>query len=364
MSRVIFGIALGLFIAFATLKVSAQELTYGSTGFATYTAFQEQSFQENSGTIAVNGQVFYGNFAVKGQVSNNEYEPIRRLVAEYTTPIGARDNITLQLGRIPRLNTLFSDVYGNPDEWDAAVLPLSTYNRRKVHSLAFQALDGGKISWNHNTDWGGFVATVNMGRTIEEHPCEWQMEATRRPCVTSWTFTPANDNYDVAIEARIGAAWTLLASYNKLSLGNQIVTRNRTSVTFNTLINELDYRFGRLGIRYSGEWGYIQGEHGESRLFFYDTRPGKGRGLDSTAKDDYLMGGYYVNDETTAYGGWSAGHSNTSTVYSRDTFLGVVWRDARWAYSLERHWGKGSWIRHGSTDYQWSTWVASVTVGW
>lgn len=342
------------------IKGQSQELTYWYSGFATYTYFSDDTFQKSGGIVAINGSVTYGDFAFKTQIANRA-EPIRRWALEYSTGIHG-DNLTFQYGRLPRLNTLFSDVYGNPAEWGMAVLPMSTYNRRKVHSLSFQAIEGIKAVWDHSTDWGGIRTTFNTGKPIQELDCEWQTEATRKPCNHGWGFVPAKNNFDVALEARVGANWTLLASYNKLDIDAELYNPlDRASRTYSTLVSELDYRFGRLGLRYDDSWGYLQTEHGESRLWFKDKRPGKGFYLNSTSWDDYYLGGFYVTEQITAFGGYSVGHERGSAFTSRDRFLGAIYRDGGWAYSAEFHNGEGSWQRAESTSYLWKSWALAAT---
>lgn len=348
---------------FGHAHADENELVYAYSGFATYTYYSQDSFQKSDGIVAINGSVSYGDFAFKAQVANRD-EPIRRWALEYSTGTMG-DNFTFQLGRLPRLNTLFSDVYGNPDEWGMALLPMSTYNPRKVYSLGYQTIEGFKAVWDHNTSWGGIRTTYNTGKPIQEIACEWQMEATRKPCNTGWGFSPSKNNFDLAFEARIGADWTLLASYNKLDLDNNLYNpADYQSRLYNTLVSELDYRFGRLGVRYDADWGYLQTEHGESRLWFKDSRHGKGWMLNSTAWDNYYMGGWYVTEEITAYGGYSVGHERGSLFTSRDRFIGAVYRDAGWAYTAELHNGNGSWERIESTDYLWKSWAFSATYSW
>ena len=340
-------------ISLLALSAQAAELEWNLNGYATATHFQSQEFQPDTSLIAVNGSLQYENFAIRTQVADRE-TAIRRFAVEYSLPI-VGNNLLVQLGRLPRLTTLFSDVYGNPDEWGMAVLPLSTYNRRKVHSLAFQAYDGVKVMWDHPTSIGHVRATANYGRNIEEFDCEWQMEAVRKPCMSGWTLRPQGNNYDAALEFSRGPV-KLLASVNHVSAKSELLnSKDRTGIYFTKMVPTLDYYFYRQGVKYEGSRWYVQAEHGENRLWFGDK-------LYSTARDDYVMGGYDVTGNCTAFGGYSSGHERGSTFTSRDRFGGGICRVGQWAFSLEHHNGEGSWQRIDSRVYDWGTWVASATV--
>lgn len=346
----------------APVAAPADELTANLTGFATYTWVQQEGWFPSGGAVAINAAAHYGPWALKAQLANNDVI-VRRAQLEYSGGSMGR-NLTVQLGRIPRLNTLFSDVYGNPAEWDVAVLPLSTYNRRKVHSLAFNALDGIKVIGDYNEGKLGLRGIVDYGRGIQENSCEWQIELTRRPCMPGWDFTGATGAFDLSLEARIGTAWTVMASYSSVLLDSVLNDPRDRRAMFYAMqyAHGLDYRFGRLSVRYAAPWGYLQAEHGEGRVWLH--QPPRGWVLNSTAWDDYFMGGWYATDALTIFAGYAVGHARNSVTTSRDRFVGAVYRMGRWSHTAELHDGQGSWQRANSWQPEWRSVVLATTYSW
>jgi hypothetical protein len=343
------------------LQCNATEFAASFSGFATYTAFSNQSFAESSGRVAANGSLHYGDAAIKTQIDNDPDKKIRRFALEYAWP-WEKNNVVVQLGRLPRLNTLFSDVYGNPSEWGMAVLPLATYNRRKVHSLAFQAIEGVKVQYDKGLSFGNLRTTINYGTAIQERAHEWQTEAYRGVSFPGWDLDgdPHNSG-DIALELTAGR-WTAIASHNKVAVNTVLLDpADRRAVGLTSKILGLDYRFTRAGLKYATcDWS-IQGEYGAGRNHLVTPA---GEKLESKAWDAYILGGYDVLPKLTAYAGYATGQRYGSFL-SIDRFAGATYRHGRWSYSAEYHHGNGSWGEYHGNDtvYRWEhLFVGAATV--
>lgn len=352
-----------------TQATSSQWLTTSVSGYASYTAISDERFHPSSGIVAINGAVHYRNWALKAQVANRP-EPIRRAALEFNASLLPRHSVTLQLGRVPRLATLYSDVYGNPSEWDMAVLPLAGYNRRMVHSLSFNAIDGAKLIYDLGVRNSLLRLSATYGRNIQEG-CEWQLEAADLDaCAPAWSLAPASDNWNLGLEARINAYWTLLTTYDYVHAQSRLhdPRDRRAAFLVRSLAQEVAYTYWRTGVRYAGEWGYWQAEHGENRTYFLQDlgafRGPRGWQLQASSADDYVVVGYYLSDALTGFAGYSRGEKRGVDYHNEDAFVGVNFRHDTWTLTLEHHRGHGGWVRHGANDYDWQPLVASVTYSW
>lgn len=338
---------------FIVLSVSATELETSYSGFATYTLVEQQSWHKDVGLVAINGVAQYGDFALKGQVASTE-NPVRRLAVEYTlaTP---KDTLVLQAGRVPRLTTLYSDVFGNPDEWGMAVLPLSVYNRRKVHSTTFNALDGVKALWDHNYSKGNLRLSADFGTAAVENYADLQMELTRKSYNPGWTLKEKRfADWTFGEELTIGN-WTLLASQSRFGYTTQLNdATDATSKAFTSKYNFIDYYFNRYGIKYAAKDWSVQAEHGDSRVYANNQ-------INSIARDGYVSGNYYYNDNIALFGGYGVGYKRGNTYTARDRFAGIAYRSGKWTTTFEYHNGENSWQRHDSNNFIWDSYVASVT---
>ena len=349
-------------------ELDPQWLSFSHSGYASYTYISQPDFHESGGIVAVNGAVHYKNWSIKTQIANRD-DPIRRLALEYhtTTPAGS---FMVQVGRVPRLLTLYSDVFGNPSEWDMAVLPLAGYNRRMVHSLSFNVIDGIKAVKDFNVGNTALRVSGAYGYNVQEG-CDWQLEAASiSKCDKSWQLDPMGNNYNVSLEARINTNWTLITTFDRVIAKTKLndPSNRRSAFLVNFLAQEVDYTYWRTGLRYNNKHGYVQYEHGENRTYFKQdlTRFGgpKGWELQASSADDYIVVGYYLNDSWTGYTGYSLGEKHGVDYNNEDTFVGVAYRHEGWTATLEHHRGHGGWVRHGSDNYSWEPVVASVTYSW
>lgn len=355
-------------LAGATEDIDPQWLTWNTSGFASYTWISQPDFHPSIGIVAVNGAVHYKNFSLKAQVANRP-EPLRRAALEYHAALPGL-SYAVQIGRVPRLSTLYSDVFGNPDEWDMAILPLAGYNRRMVHSLSFNVIDGAKLITDFKLGGVGIRASGAFGYGVQEG-CEWQLEAASLgTCEPAWQLDPVGDNLNLSLEARINARWTLLTSFDRVHARATLndPTNRAAGLLVNNIAQEAAYTYWRTGVRYSAEWGYVLVEHGENRTYFLQDLSPMGRAvgwrLQATSADDYLAAGYYLSDELTAFAGYSRGEKRGVSYINEDTFVGLAYRIGAWAATVEHHRGHGGWVRHGSTAYQWEPLVASLTYSW
>jgi len=171
----------------------AQELEFSHSGFATYTYVQQDTFYPSKGLIAENLNAEYGQWALRAQITSKP-NVISRAAIEYAIPEYSK-NIAFQFGRVPRLTTFFSDSFGNPGERGMAVLPLASYNRRKVHNISFNSLDGARVQANYVIGGNSTQTTLAGGSLGTEDDCITQMEFTSRPCTPDYKFKGIPGSY-------------------------------------------------------------------------------------------------------------------------------------------------------------------------
>ena len=323
-------------------------------GSASYTMIGQSTFHKDSGDIKVNMHAAKDGFAVKGQVATLE-DPMRLLAAEYSFATSGT-SLAVQAGRVSRISSLFNDVYGDPGEWGMAVLPLSMYNRRKVHSLTFNALDGFKTVLDHNYSRGNLRVQLSSGSGVVENHNDLQMELTRRDYNRGWDLHSRQGmgDYDIVLEGTFDN-WSALMSRSKYEWeARQNDGADATARAYSRLAKKTDYMFDRWGLRYANKTFSVQSEFGRSKVFLNDTE-------NSRAWDAYVMGSWFATENLTPFIGHSMGHKRGNNFSPRDTFIGAAYRFGNWTATGELHSGRNSWQRHNSNVFSWTAVAASLT---
>lgn len=342
-------------IATVWVQAEAEELSVSHSGYVTGTAFSDQDFYPNVAKAAVNLDAEYGNFGARTQVTD---KGVSRLAIEYAIPAHGR-NFVVQAGRLPRLTTLHSDIFGSPAEWGMAVLPLASYNRRMVHASAFNAVDGIRGQLNLASNKGvGLKLMAAGGRMAITDACALQSEFTKNPvCDPDWKIKPNRGSYALGAQVDFGDL-ELLYSIDRFMGRTEARPGAGPMAQYLTkvLAPEIDYRVYRWGVKYAKPDYFVQAEGTENR-----TRTST-KGVTSTAMDASVTGGVRLGD-WTPYGTMSFGKSRDGNI-SRDVALGLTWAEGGWSISAQRNKGEGAWKRFDTPGKAWDSYSASITYRW
>jgi hypothetical protein len=330
------------------------ELVWGHSGYVTATAFSDTGFYPHTAKAALNLDAEYGNFGARTQVTD---KGIARLALEYAIPAHGK-NFVVQAGRLPRLTTLHSDIFGSPAEWGMAVLPLASYNRRMVHASAFNAMDGVRAQLNLANDDYALKLMAAGGQMAITDECALQSEFTKSPvCERDWRIKANGGSYALGAQLDLGDL-ELLYSIDRFMGRTEALPGASPKALYTTkvLAPEIDYRVYRWGIKYAKPGYFIQAEGTENR-----TRTST-KGVTSTAMDASLSAGVRF-DKWTPYGTLSFGKSRDGNI-SRDVAMGLTWTDGKWSVSGQRNKGVGAWKRFDTPGTEWDSYSASITYRW
>lgn len=356
---VVFAVLASLNPAIAQEELFQQEINTHFSGFITGTAFSDRTFYPNTYSLAVNGDVTYGDWAIRGQVAEPYRDSLRRLVVERSTWLGHRQDLMIQVGRFPRLDSFYNSVTDTAGTSDLAMLPLGEYNRRMVESRTFNSLLGTQAIYTALTDAGLFKVHLDYGSMEVEDQCNVQMEATKQICRDGYEIEGVRGNHDYGISYENGP-WSLLAYYGQIRAKTNLIDRTDfPSIVFTTVAAKIKYSARKLGIKYSDGPYLAQTEYIETD--FKLARQSRDYVSIQKAWSAYTLFGYYWTDEFSTTVSYSYGRSNTSDS-NYDRAIGASYTLDSTVLSLEYHNGYGpSWKRYFSPTPDWDSWVVSLT---
>ena len=350
-----------MFIALIiSTMVNAQELNVNTSGFITATTFSDKDWYPNTDAIALNLDVTYGEFAVRGQIAAPAIRPVRRLVAEYSLPIVDNSDLTIQIGEFPRLVSIYNAINDSPASYGMAILPLGLYNRRMVDNQTFTTLYGINLVERTRINDGTLEVHVDYGKLRVEDECQTQEEQSREPCVSSWKIYGKNGNYDYGFTYSVDKSTFLL--YRSVLVGGTtlIDPKNPMAVLIATVDDSVEYINDSAGFSHSFDNGfYFQTEILHN--VFYRAAAGQKFQRNETSVTGYLLGGYCWNDFVCSYVEHNKGKTSDS-FHMQDNVIGTTVTWDSFVTSLEYHDGHGIiWANYNSPHADWKSIVLSVT---
>ena len=334
-----------------------EDWSISHSGFITYTAFSDPSFYPNAGKLALNIGAERGELALRAQITDQGFS---RWALEYGIPAFQR-NFLVQVGRVPRLTTFHSDIFGSPAEWGMAVLPLASYNRRMVHAQAFNAVEGVRVQQHLALGGHSLRLAAVTGRLSSQDDCALQQEFSKAPaCDPQWRIVGTPGSYAVSAQGEQGRFQWLVSvdrfqAKTELTVPPGIKPSRSALLSTQIIAPRIDYRVYRWGLKWSDVDWYVQAEGTDNR-----TRTST-LGLMSSAFDGSVTLGLRLERWTPfmnlAYG---RGHAEGSRP-SRDRALGLTYLTDDWAATIQHNRGTGSWKRLDTPETDWNTTSAAVT---
>lgn len=341
------------------LVTNASELNINLSGFVTATAFGDEKFYPNKANAALNIDIVKDYFAIRTQLAIPYDRPVRRLVLEKSSFIRTDEELTIQLGRFPRLDSFYNSVTDSPGTTGLAMLPPAEYNRRIIENRGFNSIDGLRAIYSVKTDNGIVDYHLNYGLAAVEDKCGIQVEFTKRTCSTGHTFESQDENYGIGFSTDYGR-WKTLGFVTNFKVKSVLLdSTNKTSVGLFTNMNKINYFVYKVGVKYEAPKWWAQSTYMYTDLNF--AKPNMGYVNVQVSDNIYLLTGIKWYSNFNTYVEYSYGKSNTGRA-SIDRAIGTTYIKDDITYSLEYHKGDAiAWKRYFSPTPEWDTWVMSIT---
>lgn len=336
------------------------KLTIRTSGFAAGTVFSDNDFYPDRYTAAMNIDANYGEWALRTQVAAPYKFPVRRLALERAFPIPGGD-VTLQLGRLQRLDSFHNSTVDAPGTSGMAMLPISVYRREGTGNTTFNIIDGARVLLVKRLANGDYLKlTGAYGNSYVEDKCGTQSEATKKPCIAGFEIQGKDGNYGLGARYEHGP-WKLLAYHGTLRVKTELLNpKDRVAVMTTNRVSEALNSINRLGVKYdNGDW-WAQSELTDTRTF----SAMKDRSLTYISRNTtmYVMTGMYFNDAWSGYVRYGRGLSSKDGDNARDFTLGTTYTEGDTTFSVERHQGRGKiWQKQFAPNDDWNAWVLSIT---
>lgn len=348
-----------ILILMAATSSLANEVNTKLSGFIAGTVFGDERFYPNKANASLNIDIDKDDFAIRTQIAIPYDNPIRRFVVEKSMFIKQNQELTVQVGRFPRLDSFYNPVTDAPGTTNLAMLPLAQYNRRILENRSFNSIDGIRLLLTQKTENGIIDYHFNYGDAAMDDLCNVQIELTKKPCTSDFTFKTQNANYEIGFATDYGK-WKTFAFVSSARFKTHINnSSNPKTVALANIVNRLQFDIYKLGIKYDTYKWWAQSEYLYTDLNL--ASPNASYKSVQTSDNIYLLTGVKWYENFNTYLEYSYGKSNTGKP-SIDRAIGTTYINSDVTYSLEYHSGDAiAWKRYFSPITDWNTWVFSVT---
>ena len=346
-------------VALISLTAHSQIIETNVSGFATATAFSDKNWFSNKQNVAVNLDIFYDDWAIRGQVASAYENVVRRLVVEKSFTLVPKQELIVQIGRFPRLASFFNSINDAPGTSGLAMLPLGEYSHRMVENSTYNSLDGIKGVYTIRTDKGLVTINVDYGILPLENQCAVQNEATSSSCRSGYDFVPTQGSHDIGLRYETGN-WSFLGQYSNIKLKTDLLnTNDPVSKYISTQYNRVSFDLSMLGVKYTEKKWWVQSEVSFSDYFL--ATPGSDLRSVEKLRSIYLLSGINWNDRFSSYAIYSYSEDN-GIMSNIDRAIGSTYTLDNTTISLEYHKGFGyGWQNYFSKVPGWNSWIVSAT---
>lgn len=350
----------------STQVSSSTDLKAAISGFISGTLVSDPNFYENTARGAINLDMTKDSYAFHTQLASSVEFPTESLISRMTLEkvIGITEGheMSLVVGRYPRLFSFYNAITDAVGTSGLATLPLSQYKRRYITDSRMISGDGLLVNYRyHETDYSlEFTADVNQVSKVNS--CLVHMEIYNKPCNHGYGYESDNPNFDFGLQydsntLRVLAAITFIDIKSYLN-----DAKDPVALGTYTNANKFSHRLYKLGIIKNIDNWWVQTE-----ATYRDIKKSV---IHNDLEDfnlqlgGYAIGGYHFTESVNGYVGYSISRSSRSTYYNlNDYFVGATYSgDYGITYSIEYHNGNGKdWNRYLSPTDNWSSAVLSVT---
>jgi hypothetical protein len=357
-----------LLLTFSCHSFAAKDdLRAAVSGFVSATMFSDSDFYEHSARGAVNLDVSKGSYLFHAQMASSTEFPtetlISRLTFEKVFGISEGNEMSIIVGRFPRLYSFYNAITDNVGTSGLAMLPLSQYKRRTVADSRMISGDGIMLNYRFHHDDYSIEFTADVSQASKINNCMIHMEFYNKPCGYAYGFVSDNPNYDFGLTYEDKTLKVLLAVI-EIDIKAYITDRkDPVALATYTVGNRWQHKHYKFGfIKQVDDW-WVQAE-GTYRNILMAGVGKKFVPYNQQIGGDFVVG-YHVNNDISAYAGYSLSRSaiGDGKFNLDDHYVGATYANGDgFTYSLEYHIGRGrDWNRYLSPDDNWSSAVFSIS---
>lgn len=337
------------------------------SGFISGTVFSDPDFYEPTAKGGLNIDVSKGSYYFHTQLASSVEFPTEALVSRMTFEkvfqVAKDQEVSLIIGRFPRLFSFYNASTDAPGTSGLAMLPLSQYKRRYIIDSRMISGDGFMLDYRFHDDDYSLEFTADINKVAKVNSCIIHKEVFGKPCGTlGYEYTSGFPNFDLGLWFDT-ETWHILMNFTDFHMHTELKNPNDPfAMAVHTMANELRYFIYKFGVIKEIDAFWIQAETTIIDIDILEL--GKGLKDDNVQRGGYLIGGYHFTHDISGYLGYSINRTKVDTRFDLDDrFVGATYAAGDGlTYSLEYHNGEGQdWIKYMSPDDSWSSAVFSVT---
>jgi hypothetical protein len=351
----------------STPCVAGSNIETAISGFISGTLVSDPDFYEHTARGGLNIDISKGSYLLHTQLASSVEFPTESLVSRLTLEkvfhIAQGQEMSLVIGRYPRLFSFFNAITDAVGTSGLAMLPLSQYKRRYVTDSRMISGDGVMVNYRYHEEDYSIEFTADVNQMSKANSCLIHMEFYNKPCGNlGYGYTSDNPNFDFGLQFD-SATLRVLAAVTFIDIKSELKNpKDPLALATYTLANSWSHRLYKLGVIKTIDDFWIQAEA--------TVRDIKKAEINKELEDynvqlgGYLIGGYHFSTALNGYLGYSGSRSKNGSRFDLDDyFVGATYAAGDGlTYSLEYHNGKGrDWNRYLSPDDSWSSAVLSVT---
>jgi len=350
---------------------SALGIESAISGFISGTIFSDPDFYESTAKGGLNIDLSKGSYYFHTQIASSVEFPTEGLVGRMTVEkvfsVAKDQEMSIIIGRYPRLFSFFNSITDAVGTSQLAMLPLSQYKRRYIIDSRMISGDGAMINYRFHDDDYSLEFTADVNQMSRANSCLIHQEFYNKPCnnlgygyVSEKITDSPNFDFGLQFDTK---TWRVLLALTHLNIKAEL-KNPKDPLAYDTYMkaNYWSHRLYKLGFIKSIDDFWIQTE-----ATIRDIEKGeKGKELEgyNVQLGGYLIGGYHFTQDINGYLGYSVIRSKNGARFDLDDrFVGATYASGDGlTYSLEYHNGQGKdWNRYMSPDDSWSSAVMSVT---
>jgi len=287
---------------------------------------------------------------------------LSRMTLEKVIGITQGQEMSIIVGRFPRLYSLFNAITDNVGTSGLAMLPLSQYKRRYVTDSRMISGDGIQLNYRFHENDYSIEVTGDINQASKINSCMVHMEFYNKPCGYAYGYESDNPNFDFSVIYE-DPTLKVLAAVVHINIKSYITdTKDPVALATYTIGNRFSHRLYKLGFikQLDDWWVMVEGTYRDIQKAVINK--------DLEAFNQQMGGdmvvGYHFNNDISGYVGHSTSRSSRGKAFDLDdSFVGATYANGDgFTYSLEYHVGRGrDWNRYLSPDDNWSSAVFSVS---
>lgn len=223
------------------------------SGFISGTLVSDPDFYGHTAKGGLNIDISKGSFLLHTQLASSVEFPTESLVSRLTLEkifhVAEGQEMSLIMGRYPRLFSFFNTITDAVGTSGLAMLPLSQYKRRYVTDSHMISGDGFLINYRYHEDDFSLELTADVNQISKVNTCLVHQEFFNKPCTNiGYEYESNNPNFDVGLQLD-SPTWRILAAITHINIKNNLIDpKNTLGKAVYTQANSWSHRLYKLGV--------------------------------------------------------------------------------------------------------------------